>query len=95
METIDEYLDTIQPAQADELRRIRQVVHDTVPDVTEGIGYGMPGFKYRGKPLLAVGAFKKHMSLFPGTIKFTPESPLPEETVIDLLLNRVAEIDHG
>lgn len=95
MEFIDEYLDTIQPAQKTELNRIRALVHATVPEATEVISYQMPGFKYRGKPLLSVGAFKKHMSLFPGTIKFTPEQPLPDETITDLLLNRVAEIDHG
>ncbi len=48
------------------LQNIRELVHKLVPDVTETTGYGMPCFKYKGKYLLSFGAFKDHLSIFPG-----------------------------
>jgi uncharacterized protein YdhG (YjbR/CyaY superfamily) len=66
MNEIDEYLDKIEQPQKGELQRIRKLIQGVVPDATEGISYGMPGFKYKGKYLITYSAFKDHMSLFPG-----------------------------
>lgn len=38
-----------------------------VPDVEEVISYGIPTFKHKGKYVLYFGAFKNHMSVFPGS----------------------------
>lgn len=62
---IDTYLNTLEPAQKDELQRIREIVHNTVPEVDETIDYGMPAFKYQGKYLIGFYVYKNHMSLFP------------------------------
>jgi uncharacterized protein YdhG (YjbR/CyaY superfamily) len=35
-----------------------------VPEAVEGIGYRMPGYKLRGKPMLYFAGFKEHYSLF-------------------------------
>ena len=35
-----------------------------MPEAVEGIGYGMPGYKLRGKPLLYIAGFREHYSLF-------------------------------
>lgn len=67
MLTMDEYLKNITPEQKAEFERIRKIVHETVPDVEEVISYGIPTFKYKGTYLLYFGAFKNHMSLFPGS----------------------------
>ena len=66
MQTIDEYLAAITLDQVREYERIRQIVHKLVPDTTETMAYGVPTFTYKGKNLLHFGAFKNHMSIFPG-----------------------------
>jgi uncharacterized protein YdhG (YjbR/CyaY superfamily) len=65
MTVIDSYLQTISQPEAAELERIRMIVLETVPAAQEVISYGMPGFKYKGKYLLGMNAFKDHLSLFP------------------------------
>lgn len=92
MSTVEQYLKIVTDAQRAEYERIRAIVLDFAPGADEVISYNMPGFKLDGKPLIWVGAFKKHMSIFPGTIKFTPEKPLSDDTIKDILVNRLAEI---
>lgn len=55
----------VDEPQRTELQKICAFIKRVVPETTEGISYGMPAFKYKGKPLVYVGAFKDHMSLFP------------------------------
>ncbi len=47
------------------LQRIREVVRATVPDAIEAISYGLPAFKYKGKPLAGYASYKDHCSYFP------------------------------
>jgi uncharacterized protein YdhG (YjbR/CyaY superfamily) len=47
------------------LERLRGQIQAAAPEATEYISYGMPAFKYRGKPLAGFAAFKAHCSLFP------------------------------
>src|SRR5271170_1521846 len=63
--TIDAYLARVPgPARAT-LEKMRTVIRSAVPEATKAITYGMPTFKYRGKSLVGIAAFKKHCSLFP------------------------------
>jgi uncharacterized protein YdhG (YjbR/CyaY superfamily) len=66
MSTINDYLKNVTPEQKAEFERIRKIVHSYTENVEETISYGIPTFKYNGKHLLYFGAFKNHMSLFPG-----------------------------
>lgn len=66
MNEIDELLAKLPADQKRVLEQIRKLVIKTVPDATEGVSYGMPGFKYKGKYLVAYWGFKDHMSIFPG-----------------------------
>ena len=66
MPTIAEYLKNITPPQKAEFERIRKIVKSIVPDAEEAISYGIPTFKYKGTYLIYFGAFKNHMSVFPG-----------------------------
>lgn len=61
----DQYLAEQSEANRQELNRIRQLVIQLVPEAEESISYGMPAFKYKGKPLLYYAAFKDHLSVFP------------------------------
>lgn len=67
MKTVDEYLQKVTPAQRAEFERIRRIVKQLVPEVEEVISYGIPTFKYKGTYVLYFGAFKRHMSIFPGS----------------------------
>jgi uncharacterized protein YdhG (YjbR/CyaY superfamily) len=62
---MDEYLETLPPAQKDALARVRAAVADLAPDAEEGTSYGVPTFIYAGKPLLGFSAAKAHLSIFP------------------------------
>jgi uncharacterized protein YdhG (YjbR/CyaY superfamily) len=65
MTEIDTFFESLNDLERDALQRIREIVHETIPSVTEVISYGMPGFKYKGAYLMGFCAFKKHLSLFP------------------------------
>ncbi len=63
--SVDEYLaDTPKEARA-ALQRLRKIIRSAIPDSTEGISYRIPVFKYKGRPLVAIAAFKDHCSFFP------------------------------
>lgn len=66
MQTVEEYLADKTQAQQAEYERIKKIVVKLVPDIEETISYGIPTFKYKGKYVLYFGAFKDHMSVFPG-----------------------------
>jgi uncharacterized protein YdhG (YjbR/CyaY superfamily) len=90
MDEIDHYLSNVTAGQRAEFARIRRIVHATVPDVEEVFSYRMPGFRANGRPLIWVGAFKHHMSIFPGTIRFTDAEPLPDERIEEILRENLA-----
>jgi uncharacterized protein YdhG (YjbR/CyaY superfamily) len=107
--SVDEYLAGVRPEARAALESLRTTIHSTVPGVVESISYGMPTFKYRGKPLAYFSASKGHLSLHAlddseaalagfetsgrGTIRFQPEHPLSSEMVGRLLERRKAAID--
>lgn len=66
MKAVDTYLANVLEPQKTELERIRVFINKVIPDVEEVITYGMPGFKYKKKYLIAYAPFKGHMSIFPG-----------------------------
>jgi len=66
MSIIDDLLKDTRPEQKEILNGIRDLVKELVPDATEVMTYGMPGFKYKGKYLVSFSGFKDHMSIFPG-----------------------------
>jgi len=68
MSVVDDLLATVAAPDRAALEHIRAVIHRTVPAAEEVMTYGMAGFKYRNKYLVAFAAFKDHLSLFPGAI---------------------------
>lgn len=61
--TLD-YLDALPPDQAAALRKLRQQIIAAAPGCEEYFGYGLPGFKLHGHPLLYMGAAKNHCALY-------------------------------
>lgn len=62
--TIDEYIAAFPPDTQIVLNQIRAIIQKTAPEAEESISYGMPTFKYQGKPLVYFGAFKNHIGLY-------------------------------
>ena len=66
MNEVDEYLAGLQEPARSTLNKIRAAIRSAVPpEATEAISYGMPAFKYQGRPLVWFAAFSKHCSLYP------------------------------
>jgi uncharacterized protein YdhG (YjbR/CyaY superfamily) len=62
---VDAYLEALPADRRAALEHLRTLVQATSPEATaEVFGYGMPGFKYRGRPLIYFASFKNHMSIF-------------------------------
>lgn len=69
--TVDEYIDAQPEALRPKLEQVRTAIRRAVPEAVEGIGYGMPGYKLSGKPLLYFAGFKQHYSLFAASGTFS------------------------
>ncbi|GAA6524322.1 DUF1801 domain-containing protein [Intrasporangium sp. DVR] len=66
MGTVTDYLAaTGDDRRRSALSRVIDIARDLVPDADEGMSYGMPALRHRGKPLIAVVSAARHLSLFP------------------------------
>ncbi|RQO39324.1 hypothetical protein DBR39_10095 [Chryseobacterium sp. KBW03] len=63
---IDEYILLFPIEVQKRLLGLRQAIHSQVPDLEEYIGYQMPAFRYKGKPLVYFAGYKKHIGFYPG-----------------------------
>jgi uncharacterized protein YdhG (YjbR/CyaY superfamily) len=61
---IDSFLADLPPEMREPLEALRRTIAAAAPDAVEGIGYGVPAFKYRGRPLVSFGAGKNHCSFY-------------------------------
>ncbi len=61
---VDEYLARLPEEQRNALERLRRTIESVVPGVEEVIRSRVPAFRYKGKPLVSIGAAKRHVSLF-------------------------------
>jgi uncharacterized protein YdhG (YjbR/CyaY superfamily) len=107
--SVDAYLSELPDAARKTLESLRITIKAAAPDAVELIAYGMPGFKYRGKPLVYYAALKNHCALYgldsqraeragydtsqKGTIRFPPDAPPPATFVQELLGLRIAAIE--
>src|SRR5262245_43565317 len=62
--SVDEYIAAQPEDMRLKLAQVRAAIRKAVPEAVEGIGYGMPGYKLHGKPMLYFAGFKEHYSLF-------------------------------
>jgi len=56
---VDAYIEKSQPFAQPILEYLRKLIHDTIPEVTETVKWGMPSYDYKG-PLCSMAAFKQH-----------------------------------
>lgn len=65
-ENIDDYILLFPEEVQEKLQEIRKVIHTQNPEIEEYIGYQMPAFKYKKKPLVYFAGYKKHIGFYPG-----------------------------
>ena len=64
-QTIDDYIDSQDPAAQPKLREIRAILRSALPDAEERISWSMPTYR-KGRNLIHFAAAKKHIGLYPG-----------------------------
>ena len=64
-EDVDAYLADLGDEAREVVVRIRAVVHEQVPGLTETIRYDMPTFQLDGQSLVHVAGWTKHVSIYP------------------------------
>ena len=67
-QSIDEYLAPLSAEQRETLETLRRNIRSLVPDATECICYGVPGFRLDGKLLVSFGPAAKYCSFYPGAL---------------------------
>jgi uncharacterized protein YdhG (YjbR/CyaY superfamily) len=70
---IDEYLQVLEEPKRTTLTRLRETILDILPGAEQGISYGAPAFKVRGKTIAGFAAFKNHLSYLPHSGSVFPE----------------------
>jgi len=110
--TVDDYLAALPEEQRAALEKLRETIKAAAPDAAESISYGIPTFKYKGRPLIYFGAAKNHCAVYAintdahkdelkrydtskGTVRFSPDKPLPEALRRKLVKARIDEIEAG
>jgi len=61
---VDEYIRTFPENTQEILKQVRTVIKREAPDAEEGISYGMPGYKLKGKPLVYFAGYPKHIGFY-------------------------------
>lgn len=70
---IDQYLAALDEPKRATLARLRQTILDVLPEAEQGISYGLPAFKVRGKTVAGFAAFKNHLSYLPHSGSVFPQ----------------------
>ncbi|MBI3159168.1 MAG: DUF1801 domain-containing protein [Chloroflexi bacterium] len=61
---IDQHLAALPPERRAWMEEMRQTIRAAAPEAAELFSYGMPGFKYRGRPLAYYSAWKNHYGYY-------------------------------
>jgi uncharacterized protein YdhG (YjbR/CyaY superfamily) len=72
---IDDYLATLEEPGRSTLGQLRQDILRAIPQAEQGISYGLPAFKVRGKTIAGFAAFKNHLSYLPHSGSVFPALP--------------------
>jgi uncharacterized protein YdhG (YjbR/CyaY superfamily) len=70
---VDQYLDALEEPKRSTLALLRQTILDFLPEAEQGISYGVPAFKVRGKTIAGFAAFKNHLSYLPHSGSVFPQ----------------------
>ena len=73
VQEIDQYLEALEEPKRTRLTQLRQTILDVLPEAEQGISYGLPAFKVRGKTIAGFAAFKNHLSYLPHSGSVFPQ----------------------
>lgn len=59
---VDEYIAKAEEFAKPIMEYLRQIIHDTCPEVEEIMKWGIPHFDYKGDMMCILAAYKKHCS---------------------------------
>lgn len=59
------YLATVPPEFRHALEHLRDTIQRVAPESEPSMRYGVPAFRFRGRPLVCFAAFKSHCGLYP------------------------------
>lgn len=62
---ITAYIDALDEPKHATLQKLRDTIVEVIPEAEQGISYGAPSFKLRGKVIVGFAAFKNHLSYLP------------------------------
>ncbi|MCB0762500.1 MAG: DUF1801 domain-containing protein [Flavobacteriales bacterium] len=62
--TVDGYLGDFEGEVSHRLKQLREMVQTTVPEAVESIAYGMPAYKFKGKPLVYFAGYAHHIGVY-------------------------------
>jgi uncharacterized protein YdhG (YjbR/CyaY superfamily) len=62
--TTDEYIASFPDDIQLILNKVRATIRQAAPDAEESIGYGMPSYKLKGKPLVYFAGYKGHIGFY-------------------------------
>jgi uncharacterized protein YdhG (YjbR/CyaY superfamily) len=65
MSELSEYLEALPAGRREAIEHVYARARELVPEAEDGVGYGMPALRYKGKPLLSVMSAKGHIGLYP------------------------------
>ena len=74
--SIDEYIAACPGQSQSYVQKIRETIHDVVPDAREKISYQIACFEWNGKNLVHFAGWQSHVSMYPipsGTKTFAKE----------------------
>jgi uncharacterized protein YdhG (YjbR/CyaY superfamily) len=61
---IDEYIADFSEEIQILLNQVRSTIKQAAPDAEESIGYGMPAYKLKGRPLVYFAGYKNHVGFY-------------------------------
>jgi uncharacterized protein YdhG (YjbR/CyaY superfamily) len=61
---VDQYIKGFPEEIQEKLKQLRSIIRSAAPKAEEYIGYGLPGYKAFGKPLVYFAGFKNHIGLY-------------------------------
>jgi uncharacterized protein YdhG (YjbR/CyaY superfamily) len=70
---VERYLQALEEPKRATLARLRETILAVLPEAEQGISYGVPAFKVRGKTIAGFAAFKDHLSYLPHSGSVFPQ----------------------
>ena len=62
---VEEYIATFPNDIQQKLKEIRKILKSEIKGAEEGMAYGMPAYKIKGKAVAYFAGFKKHLGFYP------------------------------